>query len=49
MDEAGYLRYLKIVGWKLVKGGIDYNLVDEEGIFRCTIKITHGKGKRKED
>lgn len=48
MDESIYLRYLKMVGWRLIKGGINYNLMDENGIFKCTIKITHGKGRKRE-
>ena len=48
MDEAVYLRYLKIVGWKLIKGGIDYKLHDENDTFICAIKIAHGKKSKQE-
>jgi hypothetical protein len=48
MEEKDYLNYLKIVGWQLIKGGIDYNLFDDKGVFVCTIKINHGKGKKRE-
>lgn len=48
LDEHVYLKYLKVVNWSLKKGGIDYNLYDENGVFICTIKIAHGKGKKKE-
>lgn len=48
LDEKIYRKYLKIAGWKLIKGSIDYNLYDEEDKFVCTIKISHGKGKKKE-
>ena len=48
MEEGVYLTYLKVVGWSLVKGGIDYNLFDENRVFVCTIKISHGKGKKRE-
>lgn len=48
IEERAYKEFLKIVGWKLVKGSIDYNLFDEKGIFVCSIKITHGKGKKRE-
>lgn len=48
MDESTYLGHLKIVGWSLKKGGIDYNLYDDKGVFMCTIKISHGKGKKRE-
>ena len=34
MDESTYLGYLKVVSWRLIKGGIDYNLFDEKGVFR---------------
>jgi len=48
LEEDIYIGYLKIVGWRLIKGGIDYNLFDENGIFICNIKISHGKGKKRE-
>ena len=32
-----------MVGWSLVKGGIDYKLHDENSTFLCAIKIAHGK------
>ena len=48
IEERTYLEYLEIVGWRLVKGGIDYNLFDDKGIFMCSIKINHGKGKKRE-
>jgi len=48
LDESTYLEYLKAVNWVLRKGGIDYNLYDENGIFICSIKISHGKGKKRE-
>lgn len=48
LEERKYLAYLRIVEWELKKGSIDYNLVDEQGNFLCTIKITHGKGKKRE-
>lgn len=37
-----YESYIKLLGWTLVKGGIDYNLYDENGDFLCSIKIAHG-------
>lgn len=46
MEESVYIAYLKIVGWKLSKAGVDYSLFDEKNVFVCTIKIGHGKGKR---
>ncbi len=47
MDERTYRKYIKMVGWKLEKGSIDYRLEDENGTFLCTIQIGHSKrGKR---
>jgi hypothetical protein len=48
LEERKYLAYLKLVGWTLKKGGIDYNLLDENGYFLCAIKIIHAKGKKRE-
>jgi hypothetical protein len=48
MEESTYMAYLKMVGWRLSKAGIDYSLFDEHGVFICTIKINHGKGKKRE-
>ena len=48
MDEGVYLKYLKMVGWRLEKGSIDYKLFDEKDMFLCTIKIAHGKNTKKE-
>lgn len=48
LDELKYLRYLKMIGWTCKKGGIDYSLCDEGGNYLCTIKIMHGKGKKRE-
>lgn len=48
MEEGAYTSHLRIVGWRLTKAGIDYSLLDEKGMFVCTIKISHGKGKKRE-
>lgn len=48
LDERKYLAYLKMVGWSLQKGGIDFNLYDENNQFLVSIKIEHGKGKKRE-
>ncbi len=48
LEERTYLEYLKLAGWKLLKGSIDYNLLDDKGIFMCSIKISHGKGQKRE-
>jgi hypothetical protein len=43
-----YQQYIKLVGWKLEKGKIDWNLYDENEIFICSIKIAHGKYAKEE-
>ncbi len=48
LDEKTYLQYLKIVGWSLKKGSVDYKLHDENGTFVCAIKISHGKKTKQE-
>lgn len=48
MDEDILRKYLKAVEWKLVKGGIDYNLYDHDGNLVCSIKIAHGKNTKRE-
>ncbi len=48
LEEKQYLQYLKIVGWSCKKGGIDYSLCDENGKYLRTIKILHGKGRKRE-
>lgn len=47
IPEQLYMRYLKILGLQLKKGSIDYNLY-EGTHFLCSIKIMHGKGKKRE-
>ena len=46
MDEREFRRLIKIVGWSLVKSGFDYNLLNEQGNYMCSIKITHGKNTK---
>jgi hypothetical protein len=48
LDERTYRKYLKMVGWSLLKGSIDYKLHDENGAFLCAIKIAHGKNSKQE-
>lgn len=48
LDERTYLGFLKMVGWSLQKGGVDFNLYDENKKFLAAIKIIHGKGKKHE-
>lgn len=47
LKENEYRKYLRMVGWKLEKGSIDYKLLDEDGNFLCTIKIAHSKNGEK--
>lgn len=48
LDEKIYLKFLKVIGWSLVKGSIDYKLLDENDTFICAIKISHGKKSKQE-
>lgn len=48
LDEKTYRKLLKIVGWDLIKGSIDYKLIDESNAFICAIKISHGKKSKQE-
>lgn len=48
LDEKNYLKLLKLVGWSLEKGSIDYKLFDENKNFVCAIKISHGKKSKQE-
>lgn len=48
LDEKTYLRYLRVAGWSLKKGSIDYKLYDDKGQFVCAIKISHGKNTKEE-
>lgn len=48
LDTKLFLRYIKVMGWTLEKGGIDWNLYDEKGLFLCAIKIAHGKKVKEE-
>lgn len=48
LDLKTYLRYIKLIGWSLKKGGIDWSLCDENGGYLCTIKIAHGKRTKQE-
>jgi hypothetical protein len=43
MDEREFRRHIKVYGWSLRKSGVDYSLLDENGNYVCSIKITHGK------
>ena len=48
IPEKKYLQYIKLVGWSLKEGSIDHKLMDENGKFIATVKITHDKGKKRE-
>lgn len=48
LDRKKYWRYIKSVGWHLEKGGIDWNLYDENWVLLCSIKIAHGKNTKEE-
>ena len=48
LEERTYLAFLKLVGWSLEKGSVDYKLIDETSRFLCAIKIIHAKGKKRE-
>lgn len=48
LPVSKYEQYLKLLGWSLEKGKIDWNLYDENNNFICTIKIAHGKQTKKE-
>lgn len=48
LDEKTYLKYLKLAGWSLVKGKIDYKLLDDKGEFVCAIKISHSSRSKQE-
>lgn len=47
VPEHVYLRYLRVLRWRLEKGGIDYNLYEGKHLL-CSIKIIHAKGKKRE-
>jgi len=48
MSPAILERYLKMVGWSLEKGSIDWNLYDNTGRFVCSVKISHGSRTKSE-
>jgi hypothetical protein len=48
LNEKAYRKFLKLVKWDLVKGKIDYKLLDENGIYICTIQISHSKQGKQE-
>ena len=48
LTRSKYKLYIKLLGWSLVKGGIDWKLYDENDDFLCTIIISHGKKAKEE-
>lgn len=43
-----YERFIKLAGWRLEKGKIDWNLYDQNNNFMCSIIIAHGKKPKSE-
>lgn len=41
MPEREYRYYIKLVGWTLQKGKVDWNLYTDKGEFVCAIAIAH--------
>lgn len=48
MSPKVFESYLKMVGWSLKKGSIDWNLYNDFGNFICTIQISHGSKTKHE-
>lgn len=48
LPVSKYEQCIKLAGWTLEKGKIDWNLYDEYGNFICAIKIAHGKNTKRE-
>lgn len=48
LDRKLFFRYVREIGWSIEKGGIDWNLYDENNQFLCSIKIAHGKNTKEE-
>ena len=44
IPEHVFLRHLRLLGWTLKKGSIDYVLYNGDQLL-CSIKIIHAKGK----
>lgn len=47
IPEHVFLRHLRLLGWTLKKGSIDYVLYNGDQLL-CSIKIIHAKGKKRE-
>ena len=48
MPPKLFLSYLKLVGWRLEKGSVDWKAYDEKSVFVCTIQISHGSKTKQE-
>lgn len=48
MPPRLFEKYLKIVGWHMEKGSVDWKLYDENEKFLCTIQISHGNRTKSE-
>lgn len=48
MPVNKYKQLLKVVGWKLQKGKVDWNLYNQNGEFICSIIVAHGKRTKTE-
>ena len=48
MPPKDFTKYIELVGWRLEKGGVDWNLYSEDGTFICTIQISHGSRTKSE-
>lgn len=48
MPVKVFQNYIKIAGWTLEKGKIDWNLYDKDDHFICSVKIAHGKHTKEE-
>ena len=48
MSPQQFRKCIEMVGCSLEKGGIDWNLYDENDVLLCSIKIAHGKNTKEE-
>jgi hypothetical protein len=48
MSPKDFKKYIEMVGWRLDKGGVDWNLYDDSNAFICSIQISHGSRTKQE-
>ncbi len=48
LEVRTYTKYLRLEGWRLEKGSVDWCLLDKNDAFVCAIKIAHGKRTKEE-